>query len=165
VESPPEGLAPLQLLALVQLAQERSPDFQPNALLVPVPQSPPAGQRVRIFLRQILPTSPTPQNPQNPFQHTTILDPRAATLVVPGWFGEQGRDFLPLRFGQQRTGSRHRPSSGAADSAYPRFRKMQPSSFQTLVSSYATASSQAGDRNISRGNVELFRCRGCQVFN
>src|SRR6266567_4368168 len=134
-------LAPFQLLAFVQLAQERSPDVQPDALLVPVPQSSPAGRRVRIFLRHILPTSPAPQNPENPFQHPTVLDPRATALAVLARFGKQGRDFLPLRFGQQRTGSRHRPSFGAADSAYPAFRKKQPSSFQTFVSGYATASS------------------------
>src|SRR6266702_3486714 len=74
------------------------------------------------------------------FQHPTVLDPRATALAVLARFGKQGRDFLPLRFGQQRTGSRHRPSFGAADSAYPAFRKKQPSSFQTFVSGYATAS-------------------------
>src|ERR1700726_1179468 len=63
--------APLQLLALVQLAQKRPPDFQPNAPLFPVAQSPPAGGRMRECLRQILPASSAPQNPQNPFQHTT----------------------------------------------------------------------------------------------
>jgi hypothetical protein len=60
---------------------------------------------------------------------------------VPGWLGEQGRNFLPLRFGQQRTGPRHRPSFGSADSAYALFWKTRPSSFQALVSGYATASS------------------------
>src|SRR5438132_1292201 len=39
-------------------------------------------------------------------------------LALLGWPGEQGRDLLPLRFGQQRTGPRHPPSFGAADSAY-----------------------------------------------
>src|SRR6202167_958424 len=67
--------APLQLLALVQLAQKRPPDIQPNAPLFPVLQSPPAGRGMREFLRQILPASPAPQNPQNPFQHTAVLHP------------------------------------------------------------------------------------------
>src|SRR5947207_4460836 len=117
--------APLQLLALVQLAQERAPDVQPHALLVPVPQSPPASRRVRIFLWQVLPASAAAQNPQNPFEDTTVVDPRAATLALLGWPGEQGRDLLPLRFGQQRTGPRHPPSFGAADSAYRSFPKTQ----------------------------------------
>src|SRR6266705_5644669 len=95
---------------------------------------------MRIFLRQILPASPAAENPQNPFQDTTVLDPRATALEMLARSGEQGRDFLPLRFGQQRTGPRHRPSFGAADSAYPAFRKKQPSSYQTFVSGYATAS-------------------------
>jgi Protein of unknown function (DUF5131) len=62
--------------------------------------------------------------------------------VLLGRFGEQGRDSLPLRFGQQRTGPRHRPSCGAADPAYPSFPETQPSSFQKLVPGYATASYQ-----------------------
>src|ERR1700686_4864883 len=60
--------APLQLLALVQLAQKRPPDVQLNASLLPVSQSPPARRGMREFLRQVLPASPTPKNPQNPFQ-------------------------------------------------------------------------------------------------
>src|SRR5271165_5806105 len=68
--------APLQLMALVQLAQKRPPDFQPNTPFLPVPQAPPARRGMREFLRQILPASPTAENPQNPFQHTAVLDPR-----------------------------------------------------------------------------------------
>src|ERR1019366_10170076 len=113
--------APLQLLALVQLAQKRAPDLQPNALLLPVAQPAPARRRMRKLLRQVLPASTAPKDPQNPFQHQTVLDPRTAALAMSGRFGEQGRDFLPLRFGQQRTGPRHRPSFGAADSAYSKF--------------------------------------------
>src|ERR1700674_4846270 len=64
--------APLQLLALVQLAQKRPPDVQPNAPLLPISQPPPARRRMREFLRQVLPASPAPQNP---FQHTTVLNP------------------------------------------------------------------------------------------
>jgi hypothetical protein len=47
--------APLQLLAFVQLAQKRAPDLQPDALLLPVPQQPPARGRMRKLLRQVLP--------------------------------------------------------------------------------------------------------------
>jgi Enoyl-CoA hydratase/isomerase len=48
--------------------------------------------------------------------------------------GSEGESF------PQRTGSRHRPSLGAADSGYPPFPKTQPSSSQRLVLGYATAS-------------------------
>src|ERR1700676_3759895 len=136
-----KGHAPVELPALVQLAQKRPPDVQTNAPLFPVAQSPPAGRSMWKFLRQILPASPAPENPQNPFQYTAVLDPRTTALASFGRFGEQGRDFLPLRFGQQRTGPRHRPSFGAADLAYLSFRRMQPSSFQAIVHGYATASS------------------------
>jgi len=81
---------------------------------------------MREFLRQVLPASPAPENPQNPFQHTAVLNPRTTTLALFGRFGEQGRNFLPLRFGQQRTGPRHRASFGAADFAYLPFLKTQP---------------------------------------
>src|SRR5580700_5733012 len=95
---------------------------------------------MREFLRQVLPASPAAENPQNPFQHTAVLDPRTTALALFGRLGEQRADLLPLRFGQQRTGPRHRPSFGAADSAYLSFRHTQPSSFQDLVHGYATAS-------------------------
>src|ERR1019366_8172466 len=71
-----ERLAPLQLPAFVQLAQKRPPDFQPDALLLLVPQPPPAGRGMRVLLRQVLPSCAAPQNPQNAYQHATILDPR-----------------------------------------------------------------------------------------
>src|SRR6202790_2617600 len=134
--------APLQLLALVQLAQKRTPAFQPNAPLLPVSQPPPAGGGMREFLRQILPASPAPQNPQNPFQYRTVLNPGTTALALFGRLGEQGRDLLPLRFGQQRTRSGHRPSFGAADSPYLSSQKIQLPSFQDAVSGYATASNQ-----------------------
>jgi hypothetical protein len=43
----------------------------------------------------------TPQNPQNLFQHTAIVDPPTTTLAVGGLLGEEGREFLRLRFSQQ----------------------------------------------------------------
>src|SRR5713226_6293928 len=150
-----ERFAPLQLLAFVQFAQKRAPDFQPNALLLPIPQPPPAGRRMRIFLRQVLPAGPTPQNPENPFQHTAVLDPRAATAAILARFRKQGRDFLPLRFAQQRSRSGHRPSLGAADSAYLSFEKTQLPSFQGPVLGYATASSGSYCQQGSRG-VKIF---------
>src|ERR1700674_4776855 len=135
--------APLQLLTLVQLAQKRPPDVQPNAPLLPVSQPPPAGRGMREFLRQVLSSSPAPQNPQNPFQHMTVLNPGTTALALFGRLGEHGRDLLPLRFGQQRTRSGHRPSFGAADSAYLSSQKIQLPSFQDPVLSYATASSHS----------------------
>jgi len=132
--------APVQFFALVQLAQEGAPDAQPDALLLPVAQPPPARRGMRILLRQILPASTAPQNPQNPFQHTTVVDLWATTLAVSGWLGEQGRDFLPLRFGQQRSRPCHRPSLGAADSAYRSFQISQLPSSQWLVPGCTTAS-------------------------
>ncbi len=80
--------APLQLLAFIQLAQKRPPDLQPNLLLLPVPQPPPAGRRRGKLLGQILPASPAAQNPQNAFQHFAVvgrrLARRAGVCVVSG---------------------------------------------------------------------------------
>src|SRR5258708_17042199 len=133
-------LAPLPLLALVQLAQKRPPDVQPNAPLIPISQSPPAGRRMWEFLRQVLPASPAPQNPQNPFQHTAVLNPGTTALSLFRRLGEQGRDLLPLPFGQQCTRSSYRPSLGAADSPYLSSQKIQLPSFQGPVLGYATTS-------------------------
>src|SRR6202521_2280070 len=111
---------------------------------------------MRIFLRQVLPAGPAPQNPENPFQHTAVLDPRAATTAILARFRKQGRDFLPLCFAQQRTRSGHRPSLGAAESAYLSSEKIQLPSFQEPVLGYATASSKKPDlgRSLSSSQVE-----------
>src|ERR1700680_4212236 len=76
--------APLQLLGVVQLAYKRPPDVQPNAPFLPVSQSSPARRRMREFLGHVLPASPAPQNPQNPFQHMPVLDPRTTALALFG---------------------------------------------------------------------------------
>src|SRR6266446_2065105 len=133
-------LAPLQLFSFVEFCQKCAPDFQPNALLLPIPQPSPAGRGMRILLGQVLPASTAPQNPQNPFQDTAVVDPRTATLAVLARLGKQGSDFLPLHFRQQRTRPGHRPSFGAADFAYLASEKTQLPSFQEPVLGYATAS-------------------------
>src|ERR1700681_2822917 len=134
-------VAARQLLALVQFAHARPPDVQPHAPLLPVSQPPPAGRGMREFLRQVLPASPAPQNPQNPFQYRTVLNPGTTALALFGRLGEQGRDLLPLRFGQQRTRSGHRPSFGAADSPYLSSQRTQLPAFEDPVLGYAIASS------------------------
>src|ERR1700741_664348 len=73
-----------------------------------------------------LPASAAAKNPQNPFQHTTVVDPRTTALAVFAWLGEQERDFLPLRFARQRPRPCYRPLPGAADFAYRSFQKPQP---------------------------------------
>src|SRR5258707_8723988 len=107
---------------------------------------------MRILLGQVLPAGPTPENPENPFQHATVLDPRTATLAVLERFGKQGSDFLPLHFRQQRPRPGHRPSFGAADFAYLSSEKTQLPSFQEPVLGYATASN---DFEISRSKLLL----------
>src|SRR3974390_2515413 len=135
-----ERFAPLQLLAFVQLAQERSPDLQPDLLLLPVPQSPPAGRRRRKLLGQITPASPAAQNPQNAFQHSAVGGRRSSAVRAFPPFREQGPDLLPLGVGQQPTVSRHRPSLGAAHYAYRAFWENQLLQNQNSVPSFETAS-------------------------
>jgi len=67
------------------------------------------------------------------------VDPRTTALAVFGWLGKQGRDFLPLRFGRQRSRPCHRPSLGAADFAYRSFQKPQLPLSQWLVPGCATS--------------------------
>ncbi|HVB56151.1 MAG TPA: hypothetical protein VNE63_06960, partial [Candidatus Acidoferrales bacterium] len=108
------------------------PDVQPNAPLFPVPQSPPARGRMWEFLRQVLPASPAPQNPQNPFQHTVVFDPRTTALALFGRLGEQGRDFLPLCFGQQRTDRAIGPPSALLTLLIFHFQKLNQHHFNGL---------------------------------
>jgi hypothetical protein len=98
--------------------------------------------------------SPAPQNPQNRFQHATVLNPRTAALALLGWLGEQGRNLLPLRFGQQRTRSGHSPSFGAANSAYLSSQKTPVPSFQGPVLRYGTASTTFFFGKLRGGEVE-----------
>src|ERR1700726_2990524 len=54
------------------------------APLLPVSQPPPARRGMWELLRQILPASPAAENPQNPFQHAAVLDPRTTALALFG---------------------------------------------------------------------------------
>src|SRR6266705_6736288 len=119
---------------------------------------------MRIFLRQVLPAGPPPQNPENPFQHPAILDPRATTTAILARFRKQGRDFLPLRFAQQRTRSGHRPSLGAADSAYLSSEKTQLPSFQGPVLGYATASSDLPLFEMTLAEIREGVFEACESF-
>ncbi|OLB40730.1 MAG: hypothetical protein AUH11_01075 [Acidobacteria bacterium 13_2_20CM_57_17] len=49
---------------------------------------------MRIFLWQVLPASAAAQNPQNPFEDATVVDPRAATLRCLGGLGSKGAIFF-----------------------------------------------------------------------
>jgi len=89
-----------------------------------------------------LASEPRSAESTDPFQHLTIRNPRTTTLALFGRLGKQGRDLLPLRFGQQRTRSGHRPSFGAADSPYLSSQKTQLPSFHYPVLGCATASSE-----------------------
>src|SRR5712692_4836515 len=139
-----ERFAPVQLLAFVQLGEERTPDIQPDALLPPIPQPPPAGRRVRELVRQILPASATAQDPQNAFQHLAVEGSRSPAVAMPSRLGQQGPNLFPLRVGQQATVSRHRPSPWRCWHAYAPFREHQLQRHQRLVPSFATASSFSG---------------------
>lgn len=50
-----KGLVPVDLAALVQLAQQLPPGFLPDAQFLPAPQSPPAGYAARILLGHVSP--------------------------------------------------------------------------------------------------------------
>src|SRR5258708_27307041 len=66
------------------------------------------------------------------------------------WLGEQGSDFLPLHFRQQRTRTGHWPSFGAADFAYRSSEKTQLPSFQNSLLGYATACKLKHSKNPNR---------------
>src|SRR5579863_6065928 len=112
---------PVQLLPFMQLAEKRPPDFQPNVLLLPIPQAPPASRQRGELFGQITPASSAAQNPQDAFQHVAIVLRGPSALRTFGSLREQGPDLFPLGVGQQPTVSRHRSSLGAAAMAYRAF--------------------------------------------
>src|SRR6266852_699121 len=107
---------------------------------------------MRILLGQVLPASTAPQNPQNPFQDTAVVDPRTATLAVLARFGKQGSDFLPLHFRQQRTRPGNRPSFGAADFAFLASEKTQLLPFQSPFLGIAKLFGKVRQTGTSRRN-------------
>ncbi len=82
-----------------------------------------------ILFRQVLPPSAAAQNPQNPFQHTTALDPRATALAVFGRFREQGRDCASVSNGPDRAIG---PPSALLASVIPHFPKPNHCHFKSL---------------------------------
>src|SRR5579875_3664 len=103
-------LAPLQWLLLIEFGQKRPPDSEPDPLLFPIPQPPPAGRWRGKLLGQILPPSPAAQHPPNAFQHFAVRSRRPNPARPRRSLGKQGPDLFPLGLGQQPTVSRHPPS-------------------------------------------------------
>jgi hypothetical protein len=68
---------------------------------------------------------PTPRSTESLSAHGGSRSTEG-TLALFRRSGEPGRDFLPLRFGQQWTRPRHPSSWGAADLAYLLFQTTQP---------------------------------------
>jgi hypothetical protein len=120
--------------------KKRAPDFQPD-LVLPVSQSPPARRRRGKLFGQVAPTSPAAQNPQNAFQDFAVIGRRSPAVAAFPSSREQGPHLLPLGVGQQATASRHRPSFGAAHSAYRAFWENQLLQNHGPVPSFETASS------------------------
>ena len=61
-----KGFFPVQQFAVVHLAQQLPPGPQPDTLLFPHPQPPPARGTVGILIRHVSPSGPATQHPQNP---------------------------------------------------------------------------------------------------
>jgi hypothetical protein len=96
-----KSLFPLQSPLLIQFAEKGSPDLQPDALLFPIPQPPPACARGRILSPgQVLPSRPTPQHPEDAFETRPITNWPAASFGRLFRFGKQRSDLGPLFVGQ-----------------------------------------------------------------
>ena len=103
-----EGLVPLQQTSLVQCAQQRSPGIQPDALLLPLLQSPPAGRRRGKLVGQKPPRRPGLQNPQNALETGSIRSPWPASVVLPAPSAPETT--------AQSTPTAHRSTASAASS-------------------------------------------------
>src|SRR5918998_2879153 len=76
-------LIPAEFLPVVELGQERPPQFEQDARLFPGFEPPPAGAGTAIPSRQLTPLGASPEDPKNAFKAAPILDAWAAT--PPGW--------------------------------------------------------------------------------
>lgn len=104
-----EALIPGNLAALVQLRQEGAPQLQQDALLLPLPESPPAGGGAPVLAGQFAPGSP---GPQNALEAPAIVRPGAAPLRI-GFAGrEMGLDQLPLPIGEAAPCHSYNPPGG-----------------------------------------------------
>lgn len=132
--------APVQMPLPIQLAQEGSPDRQPNSALFPVVQAPPTRRRGGIFGRQILPPRPAAGYPQNPFQHAATIGAGTTSALALAQPRQQGRGLSSLPVGQHRTASWH------LRFLLPPYRAMtttKPSTSLDPESGYETAANKA----------------------
>src|SRR5579863_3405017 len=97
-----EGLVPLEQTSLIQRSQQRAPCMQPDALLLPLLQSPPARGGRRKLVGQKSPRRPSLQNPEDTFQAGSIRRRRSPSLIPPPLrLGKQRLNQLPLLISQQ----------------------------------------------------------------
>jgi DNA-binding transcriptional regulator YhcF (GntR family) len=86
----------------VQGAEQGAPCVEPDTLLLPLPQTPPAGRRGRKLIRQKSPRRPGLQHPQDAFKARPVRCPWSASVVLSAQrFWKQWLDQLPLCVAQQ----------------------------------------------------------------
>lgn len=91
-----EGLAPVQLTLVVELGDERAPEFEPDLVALPLGKAPPAGRRTRILLRKILPACAGAEDPEDPLEAGAVIGVRAAALGAGLPLRQVGLDQSPL---------------------------------------------------------------------
>ena len=87
--------------ALVEVVEQRGSELRHRPALEPALE-PPVASRLRwVSVRQVVPRSTGPQDPEDPVQHVARIAPRAASLVLAdACLREERREHFPLLVGE-----------------------------------------------------------------
>src|SRR5229473_3927043 len=96
-----EALIPPDLPAIVELVEERPPERQQHATLLPLSEPAPAGGGAAVPGRQLAPRGPRPEHPQDAFETPAGVGARPATLGSMLLTRQMRSNPLPLRVGER----------------------------------------------------------------
>src|SRR5437868_91885 len=95
-----EALVPAEPAGRLQRVEEGPPDVEPDAVLLPLSQPPPAGGVRRVPPRQGLPPGPVTQHPQDALDDRPVGGRLGPAGRGAGVVREPGGERLPLLVGQ-----------------------------------------------------------------
>jgi hypothetical protein len=85
---------------VVELGDERTPQFEPDLLALPLGEAPPAGRGARVVLREIFPARAGAEDPEDPLEAAAVVGGRAAALGTGPPLWQVGLDESPLGISQ-----------------------------------------------------------------
>src|SRR5512132_1359068 len=96
-----ETLIPADLPAIVELVEERPPQRQQHATLLPLSEPAPAGGGAAVPRRQLAPRRPRPQHPQDALEAAAGVGAGPAALGSALFARQMRPNPLPLRVGER----------------------------------------------------------------